>query len=117
MAKLHEVEIHRLRPTQITVGMIEVHDKRNKLKDMKKGEQREFMQAHPIQQFFGSGNRFIPIDNPAFGAFITKKHIFGDGKKWNKCKFLMDNNKANFFRVVNILKPALLTFKIDFPAV
>ena len=46
MAKLHEVEIHRLRPTQITVGMIEVHDKRDKLLSLKKSEQHEFLEAH-----------------------------------------------------------------------
>ncbi|MGH8275403.1 MAG: ParB-like protein, partial [Steroidobacteraceae bacterium] len=35
MPKLHEVEIHRLRPTQITVGLIEVHDKRAELEALK----------------------------------------------------------------------------------
>jgi hypothetical protein len=60
MAKLHEVGIHRLRPTQITVGLIEVHDKRDKLLSLKKDEQREFLQAHPIPAVWGpDGNLYI----------------------------------------------------------
>jgi hypothetical protein len=55
MGKLHEVEIHRLLPTQITVGMIEVHDKRDHLLSLKKHEQRDFMGAHPIPGHVGSG--------------------------------------------------------------
>src|SRR5258706_16098553 len=75
------------------------------------------MQPHPIQQFFGFGKGFVPIDHTVFGALITKEHIFGDGKKRNKCKFLMDNNQANFFRVMNILKSTFLAIKIYSPAV
>ena len=48
MAKVHEVEIHRLRPTQITVGMIEVHDKRHQLEALKKHEQRDVMAGRPL---------------------------------------------------------------------
>jgi hypothetical protein len=48
MARLNEVEIHRLRPTQMTVGMIEVHDQRNQLEALRKHDQRDFMEAHPI---------------------------------------------------------------------
>jgi hypothetical protein len=60
MAKLHEVGIHRLRPTQITVGMIEVHDKRDKLLSLNKTERQEFLAAHPIPAVWGpDGNLYI----------------------------------------------------------
>jgi len=71
--------------------------------------------THSVQQFFGLGISFVPIDHAIFGALITEKHVFSDGKIRNKCKFLMDNNETSFFRMMDILKPAFLAFKIDFP--
>ncbi|MBS0367196.1 MAG: hypothetical protein JSR67_15390 [Proteobacteria bacterium] len=67
MGKIHEVELHKLRPTQITVGMIEVHDKRNKLAAMKGGEQRDFMQAHPIPAVWGPDDKLYITDHHHLG--------------------------------------------------
>ena len=67
MAKLHEVEIHRLRPTQITVGLIEVHDKRNQLLNLKKNEQQEFLQAHPIPAVWGPDGKLYITDHHHLG--------------------------------------------------
>lgn len=63
MGKLHEVEIHRLRPTQVTVGMIEVHDKRAKLEALKKKEQRDCMEAHPIPAVWGPDGKLYITDH------------------------------------------------------
>ena len=67
MAKLHDVEIHRLRPTQITVGMIEVHDKRDKLLSLKKSEQQEFLEAHAIPAVWGPDGKLYITDHHHLG--------------------------------------------------
>src|ERR1700730_1293126 len=63
MSKLHEVEIHRLRPTQITVGLIEVHDKRARLEALKRHEQHEFLAAHPIPAVWGPEDKLYITDH------------------------------------------------------
>lgn len=75
MAKLHEVEIHRLRPTQITVGLIEVHDKRLKLEQLKKHEQRDFMQAHPIPAVWGPDSKLYLTDHHHLGRAAVEADV------------------------------------------
>jgi hypothetical protein len=53
MAHQHEAHIHKLRPTQITIGFIEVSVKRKELEALKKHEQREFLAAHRIPAVYG----------------------------------------------------------------
>ena len=67
MPKVHEVEIHRLRPTQITVGLIEVHDKRAKLEAMKKHEQRSFLEDHAIPAVWGPDGKLYITDHHHLG--------------------------------------------------
>ena len=67
MAKLHEVEIHRLRPTQITVGLIEVHDKRDMLLGLKKDERQAFLQAHPMPAVWGPDDK---PTRPSWGSAL-----------------------------------------------
>ena len=75
MAKLHEVEIHRLRPTQITVGLIEVHDKRNQLLSLKKSEQQEFLQAHPIPAVWGPDGKLYITDHHHLGRACSEAGV------------------------------------------
>jgi hypothetical protein len=75
MAKLHEVEIHRLRPTQITVGMIEVHDKRAKLESLKKHEQKEFLLDHPIPAVWGPDEKLYITDHHHLGRAASEAGI------------------------------------------
>lgn len=63
MSKQHEVEIHRLHPTQMTVGMIEVADKRAKLASLHKHEVRDFMAEHPIPAVWGPEEKLYLIDH------------------------------------------------------
>jgi len=67
MSKLHEVEIHRLRPTQITVGLIEVHDKRAKLESLEKHEQKAFLLDHPIPAVWGPDGKLYITDHHHLG--------------------------------------------------
>jgi hypothetical protein len=75
MDKLHEVEIHRLRPTQITVGMIEVHDKRDHLLSLKKHEQRDFMEAHPIPAVWGPDGKLYITDHHHLGRAASEADV------------------------------------------
>jgi hypothetical protein len=75
MAKVHEVAIHKLRPTQITVGMIEVHDKRAKLEGMKKSEQRDFMAAHAIPAVWGPDGRLYITDHHHLGRAASEASV------------------------------------------
>jgi hypothetical protein len=75
MAKIHEVEIHRLRPTQITVGIIEVHDKRDQLLALKKHEQRDFMAAHPIPAVWGPDGKLYITDHHHLGRAASEADV------------------------------------------
>ena len=67
MPDLHESEIHTLHPTQLTVGLIEVHDKKRHLASLKPPAQKEFMRAHPIPA----------VKGPEGLLFITDHHHLG----------------------------------------
>jgi len=67
MAKIRESLIHDLHPTQLTVGMIEVRDKKKHLMSLKPADQQAFMQAHPIPA----------VDGPGGKLYITDHHHLG----------------------------------------
>ncbi len=75
MSKLHEVEIHRLRPSQITVGLIEVHDKRARLEAMKKHEQQAFLAEHAIPGVWGPDGKLYIIDHHHLGRAAQEAGI------------------------------------------
>jgi hypothetical protein len=75
MSKLHEVEIHRLRPTQITVGMIEVHDKRHILESLKRHEQKKYLEEHPIPAVWGPDGKLYITDHHHLGLAATEAGI------------------------------------------
>jgi hypothetical protein len=64
MTRQHEAELCHLRPTQITIGLIEVHHKRKELEALGRHAQRDFLAAHPIPAVFG----------PEEHIFITDHH-------------------------------------------
>lgn len=75
MSKLHEVEIHRLRPTQVTVGMIEVSDKRAKLEALKKHEQKDFLLERPIPAVWGPDGKLYITDHHHLGRAAEEAGI------------------------------------------
>ena len=75
MPKLHQVEIHRLRPTQITVGLIEVHDKRDKLLSLKKNEQQEFLEARAIPAVWGPDGKLYITDHHHLGRACSEAGV------------------------------------------
>ena len=63
MVREHEAEIHKLRPTQITIGFIEVHFKKKEVEALGKHEQRDFLAAHMIPAVFGPDGRVHITDH------------------------------------------------------
>jgi hypothetical protein len=63
MARQHEAQLHKLRPTQITIGLIEVAVKRKALEALGKGAQRDFLAAHLIPAVLGPEDRIFITDH------------------------------------------------------
>lgn len=60
MSKLQEAALQDLHPTQLTVGMIVVQDKRKHLAGMSPADRQSFMKAHPMPAVVGPhGNLYI----------------------------------------------------------
>lgn len=75
MSELHECEIHRLHPTQITAGMIEVEDKRTELAELHKHHLREFLEAHPIPAVEGPHDKLFITDHHHLGRALSEQKI------------------------------------------
>lgn len=67
MSKIHESPIVDLRPTQLTVGMIEVQDKTKHLLSLAPKDQQAFMQAHLIPAVLGPGGKLYITDHHHLG--------------------------------------------------
>lgn len=75
MADLHECRIDRLHPTQITVGMIEVHDKRKHLRELHHHERRDYLREHAIPAVLGPGEKLYLIDHHHLGRALHDEEI------------------------------------------
>ncbi|MBV8271647.1 MAG: hypothetical protein JO067_05185 [Cupriavidus sp.] len=67
MPKIRESLIHDLHPTQLTVGMVEVKDKKGHLAGLKSKDQRAFMEVHPIPAVEGPGGKLYITDHHHLG--------------------------------------------------
>jgi hypothetical protein len=63
MARQQEAQLHKLRPTQITVGFIEVRLKRKELEALNKHNQRDFLAEHVIPAVIGPDARVYITDH------------------------------------------------------
>jgi hypothetical protein len=61
--RVHPVRILDLRPTQMTVGMIEVKDKRKRFKEMDKKRQETAIGKHMIPVVVGPDERYYVVDH------------------------------------------------------
>jgi hypothetical protein len=75
MPNLHAVKVHALRPTQITVGMIEVCDKMRELAAMKSHQQHEFLEAHPMPAVQGPEDELYITDHHHLGRALWESGI------------------------------------------
>src|SRR5215470_2104509 len=60
---LHPVPILSLRPTQITVGMYEVNEKRKRWREHGEKKKSEFLGNHMIPVIWGPKERYYVIDH------------------------------------------------------
>jgi hypothetical protein len=63
MSKLQQVVIKNLRPTQLTVGMLEVADKKARLAALSEKDQADFMAAHPMPVVLGPDAKLFITDH------------------------------------------------------
>jgi hypothetical protein len=61
--KVHPISILELRPTQMTVGMREVKEKRERFREQKSKKQRELLGKHMIPVVVGPDKRFYVVDH------------------------------------------------------
>ncbi len=67
MSKVQEAALQGLRPTQLTVGMIVVQDKRKHLDGMKAAERQDFMKEHPMPAVVGPEGKLYITDHHHLG--------------------------------------------------
>jgi hypothetical protein len=70
-----ECEVRRLRPTQLTVGMIEVHDKRHKLRSLDHDTRKQFLRERPIPAVAGPESRLFITDHHHLGRALVDESI------------------------------------------
>jgi len=75
LSKLHECAVSRLHPTQITVGMIEVHDKQRHLEHLGHQERRHYLADHPIPAVFGPGGTLHITDHHHLARALWEARI------------------------------------------
>jgi hypothetical protein len=67
MPKVLEAPLKDLHPTQLTIGLIVVQDKKKHLQSLSSADQRSFMKAHPMPAVIGPDNRFYITDHHHLG--------------------------------------------------
>jgi hypothetical protein len=67
VSKIQEAALQELHPTQLTVGMIVVHDKRKHLEGMSPADRQKWMKDHPMPAVVG----------PKCTLYITDHHHLG----------------------------------------
>lgn len=75
MSKLHEIKIHRLHPTQITVGLAEVMEKRNHLAALHRDQLRDFLSAHPIPAVEGPNDKLYITDHHHLARALADENV------------------------------------------
>ena len=71
--RIHPVAIDDLRPTQITVGMREVEEKRKRWREHKASTKSDFLGSHMMPVIEGPKNRFYVIDHHHLSLALHKE--------------------------------------------
>jgi hypothetical protein len=67
MSKVQEASLKDLRPTQLTVGMIVVQDKKKHLQSLSAADRQSFMKAHPMPAVLGPQGKLYITDHHHLG--------------------------------------------------
>src|SRR5215469_8387760 len=73
--KVHPIPILDLRPTQMTVGMREVKDKRKRFREQETKKQREMIGKHMIPVVVGPDERFYVVDHHHLARALHEEGI------------------------------------------
>jgi hypothetical protein len=73
--KVHPVPILELRPTQMTVGMREVKEKRKRFREQKGKKQEELLGKHMIPVVVGPDKRFYLVDHHHLARALHEEGI------------------------------------------
>ena len=72
---LFKADLHRLRPTQITVGYAEVEQKRGLWSGMGKGERQKFLDRHWFPAVRGPSDNFYIVDHHHLGRALLEEGV------------------------------------------
>jgi hypothetical protein len=79
MAKIHDIGVSHLRPTQVTIGMVEVHDKMKRLKEWRDHPHhlKAFLAEHAIPVVEGPEQKYFVIDHHHLGRALWELGLDG----------------------------------------
>ena len=75
MSNLERCKVEHLHPTQLTVGMIEVHDKRRHLRHLGHDERRDYLREHAIPVVRGPREKLYLTDHQPLGRALVDEGI------------------------------------------
>jgi hypothetical protein len=73
--ELEESPIHQLHPTQLTLGMLEVKQRKHDLEQLGPGARRRFLQSHPMPVVVGPEGRLYLTDHHHLGRAALEAGI------------------------------------------
>jgi hypothetical protein len=104
------IAVDRLRPTQFTVGMRQVKQKRKQLKELERrpGEMVEFILCHPIRVVLGPAQKAYVIDHHHLALALLKEgfetapmHIEEDLSQLSTSEFWTSMQSRSFVHLVD----------------
>jgi hypothetical protein len=72
---LFKVELHKLRPTQLTVGYAEVQAKRGLWSGMAKSKRQDFLKSHWFPAVLGPNNNHYIVDHHHLGLALLEESV------------------------------------------
>lgn len=72
---LFKVELHQLRPTQLTVGFAEVQAKRGLWSAMGKAQRQDFLKGHWFPAVLGPGGHHYIVDHHHLGLALLQESV------------------------------------------
>jgi hypothetical protein len=108
--RMESIELSRLRPTQFTVGMLEVKHKRKRLRELEKrpGELVNFILEMPVRVVLGPANKAYVIDRHHLALALLKEdfqsapmQVEADYSRMPIGSFWKVMKKRHFFHLFN----------------
>jgi hypothetical protein len=75
MSKIQQASLRDLHPTQLTIGMLVVREKKKHLESLSTGDRISFMNAHPMPTVIGPGGVLYITDHHHLGRAALEAGI------------------------------------------